>query len=82
TITTVGYGDITPQTNLGQFVASFAMLLGYSIIAIPTGIFTAELAQEICRERARVVCGQCDRGGHDTDAYHCKHCGALMDVNQ
>lgn len=75
TITTVGYGDITPQTIAGQIVASAAMLTGYSIIAIPTGIFTAELAQEIMRERNSTACDTCKKVGHDQDAKHCKFCG-------
>jgi len=76
TITTVGYGDTTPATALGQVVATLAMLTGYSIIAIPTGIVTAELAQEIHRERIGRVCNNCGRAGHDQDARYCKHCGS------
>lgn len=75
TITTVGYGDITPHTVLGQFLAAFTMLLGYSIIAVPTGILTAELAQEINKDRITRVCPQCNRGGHESDANYCKYCG-------
>lgn len=78
TITTVGYGDITPQTPLGQFVAALAMLMGYSIIAVPTGIFTAELAQEIQRERMSTVCPNCSHSGHDADAEYCKTCGSHL----
>lgn len=78
TITTVGYGDITPHTVLGQIVASLAMLTGYSIIAVPTGILTAELHNEMARERQGIQCGTCERFGHDTDARFCKHCGADM----
>lgn len=76
TITTVGYGDITPRSPLGQIVASAAMLIGYSIIAVPTGIVTAELANEMQRERNTRVCGQCNKSGHEADAQHCKHCGS------
>jgi voltage-gated potassium channel len=76
TITTVGYGDITPKTPLGQVVATIAMLTGYSIIAVPTGIVTAELAQEIQRERIARVCNNCGRAGHDQDARYCKFCGS------
>ena len=78
TITTVGYGDITPKTAVGQIVATAAMLTGYSIIAIPTGIVTAELAQEIQRERAAKFCNNCSRSGHDQDARYCKHCGSVF----
>lgn len=79
TITTVGYGDITPQTVLGQIVASAAMLTGYSIIAVPTGIVTAELAQEMQRERSAIFCKDCRRPGHDRDAQYCKFCGFNLD---
>ena len=78
TITTVGYGDITPQTVIGQVIASMAMLTGYSIIAVPTGIFTAELTQEILRERQTARCQSCTRSGHDSDARYCKYCGQPM----
>lgn len=78
TITTVGYGDITPQTPLGQVIASMAMLIGYSIIAVPTGILTAELAQEISRERIGRGCKVCRKAGHDRDASYCKFCGSSM----
>ncbi len=78
TITTVGYGDITPQTPLGQFIAALAMLLGYSIIAVPTGIFTAELAQEIQRERMSITCPNCSKYGHDSDAEYCRACGSPL----
>lgn len=75
TITTVGYGDITPQTILGQIISSAAMLTGYSILAIPTGIITAELSQEIMREKRAKKCKQCESTGHDSDARYCKFCG-------
>ena len=78
TITTVGYGDITPQTPLGQVIASAAMLIGYSIIAVPTGILTAELTQEMQRERVGRRCKACKRAPHDRDAQHCKYCGARL----
>ncbi|WP_096087303.1 ion transporter [Agaribacterium haliotis] len=78
TITTVGYGDITPQTSLGQFIASLAMLTGYSIIAVPTGILTAELTQEMQRDRQRRVCRSCERSGHEAHARHCLHCGERL----
>lgn len=78
TITTVGYGDITPQTPLGQVIAAIAMLTGYSIIAVPTGILTAELAQEMMRGKAARLCRACERSGHDQDAEFCKHCGRKL----
>ena len=78
TITTVGYGNVVPHTPLGQAIAATGMLLGYAIIAVPTGIITAELAWEIGREKARVNCGNCERTGHDADARYCKYCGAPL----
>lgn len=82
TITTVGYGDITPQSALGQIVASAVMLTGYSIIAIPTGILTAELAQEMSRERNAITCPTCLKTGHDKDAVYCKSCGHPLDESE
>ncbi len=78
TITTVGYGDITPQTIPGQMLATLVMLTGYSILAVPTGILTAELAQEIRRDRDQRHCNSCGRRGHDPDARYCTHCGMLL----
>ncbi len=78
TITTVGYGDVVPHTPLGQVIASMGMLTGYAIIAVPTGIITAELALEINREKSRINCGNCERAGHDADARYCKYCGAHL----
>ncbi|QKX18442.1 ion transporter [Microbulbifer sp. YPW1] len=79
TITTVGYGDITPQTTLGQAIASMTMLIGYSIIAVPTGIVTAELAHELGREKQLARCHNCGRAGHDADSEFCKHCGYKLE---
>jgi voltage-gated potassium channel len=78
TITTVGYGDVVPHTPLGQALASVGMLTGYAIIAVPTGIITAELALEIGRERSRTNCSNCERAGHDADARYCKYCGVHL----
>ena len=79
TITTVGYGDIAPQTNVGQAVAAFLMITGYAILAVPTGIVTAEWAMQ---DNQRIIstqsCPQCSSEGHDVDAKFCKHCGADM----
>ena len=80
TITTVGYGDITPQTALGQVIAAGAMLTGYSIIAVPTGILTAELANEMQRERVLHECSQCHLHGHEADAIYCKNCGHQLET--
>nr|WP_087024413.1 ion transporter [Thaumasiovibrio subtropicus] len=78
TITTVGYGDIVPQTALGKAVASLTMLLGYSILAVPTGIITAELNNEMSAHRNLVKCPNCSRNGHEADALYCKHCGSEL----
>lgn len=78
TITTVGYGDITPHTAVGQIIASFAMLTGYSIIAVPTGIFTAELAHELQRERNKIVCQHCGQQSHERHANFCYSCGSVI----
>ncbi|WP_250460973.1 ion transporter [Microbulbifer litoralis] len=75
TITTVGYGDIVPQTPLGQAIAALTTLIGYSIIAVPTGLVTAELASEMRHERTLHRCDNCSRADHDPDAEYCKHCG-------
>jgi len=78
TITTVGYGDITPHTVLGQLIATMVMLTGYSIIAVPTGIFTAEIAQEMQRQRLLKSCQNCHKSGHEADAEYCRHCGTAL----
>lgn len=78
TITTVGYGDITPHTVLGRVIASLAMLTGYSILAVPTGIFTAELAQEMQRVRSAITCAKCAKPGHEADADFCRYCGEKL----
>jgi voltage-gated potassium channel len=78
TLTTVGYGDIAPQTPLGQGMASVIMILGYGIIAVPTGIYASELTQAIQRRRSLRVCPACQLVGHETDASYCKRCGASL----
>lgn len=78
TITTVGYGDISPQTGLGQVIASFIMITGYSIIAIPTGIFAAELSQVIKQDKLARVCPGCKAAGHEAKANYCHDCGAKL----
>ncbi len=78
TVTTVGYGDITPTTVPGQMVAAAAMLLGYSLIIIPTAIFSMELVQASRKILTTQSCPSCSREGHDADADHCKFCGAHL----
>ena len=78
TLTTVGYGDIAPTTVLGQMLASVVMILGYSIIAVPTGIVTAELSRATRGRVSTQACPQCSAEGHDADAKHCKYCGARL----
>lgn len=80
TLTTVGYGDIAPMTNLGQFIASFVMILGYAIIAVPTGIVTAEFAREKRAEKqSGKCCPSCLKEGHEEDAVYCRFCGEKLD---
>jgi voltage-gated potassium channel len=74
TLTTVGYGDISPQTPLGQALSVVIMLMGYGIIAIPTGIVTSELVNSNGRVEGK-VCSRCLLEGHDIDAVYCKQCG-------
>lgn len=78
TVTTVGYGDITPQTIFGQAIAALAMLTGYGIIAVPTGIISAELITEMQRERTSTRCSNCEKTGHEPDADFCKFCGTKI----
>ena len=85
TLTTVGYGDIAPQTNLGQFLATVIMILGYGIIAVPTGIVTAEFTRSkkdgVKNDEGHMVhvntqaCPNCSAEGHRDDATHCYNCG-------
>lgn len=77
TITTVGYGDITPSTALGQALASFVMLTGYAIIAVPTGIVTAELTA-ISHSMKIIECGKCHLNSHAKEANYCKQCGEKL----
>lgn len=76
TVTTVGYGDITPITNLGKFFASILMIMGYGIIAVPTGIVTSELTRaSFFPAVSTKVCESCSKEGHTPDAIYCKFCG-------
>jgi voltage-gated potassium channel len=80
TLTTVGYGDIAPQTNLGQAISAMIMIMGYGIIAVPTGIVSVQMAR--AENQAHTVSGQacpsCGGGGHASDAEFCRLCGARM----
>lgn len=84
TITTVGYGDVVPQTVAGRSISAMGMLTGYAIIAVPSAIMTTKLWQDIMeRQEGRWLhwnCPQCAQGGHAKDADYCKHCGSSLDV--
>jgi voltage-gated potassium channel len=85
TLTTVGYGDISPKTEVGQALASFIMILGYSILAVPTGIVTVELGQAMEKERKKGIpssCVNCNETDHDRDAQYCKRCGYQLNSNR
>ncbi len=82
TITTVGYGDIAPSTTLGQTIASAIMLIGYGIIAVPTGIVTVQFARSKSKEQLTTqACPECSKEGHDLDAKYCKYCGESLKAN-
>jgi voltage-gated potassium channel len=78
TLTTVGYGNISPQTPIGQVLASVIMIMGYGIIAVPTGIVTSELTSLKKENTSTQSCPNCSAEGHDNDAEHCKHCGSKL----
>lgn len=80
TLTTVGYGDIAPQTPFGQFLAAVVMIMGYAVIAVPTGIISAEIIKNKDEEVAISTqsCPHCMAEGHDIDALYCKRCGELL----
>ena len=80
TLTTVGYGDISPSTALGQFLASIVMIMGYAIIAVPTGIVTAEMIRPTTSGNTQ-VCPNCMHDLHDDDARFCKKCGSELNLN-
>ena len=79
TLTTVGYGDLTPQTGLGQMLAMAIMVMGYGIIAVPTGLVTAEVVSQSFRIRDQRRCHECGRTGHQPDSGFCRHCGSNLD---
>ena len=79
TLTTVGYGDVSPKTPFGMMLASVIMILGYSIIAVPTGIVTAEMTSAKSGEQISTqCCHECSECGHDSDAVCCKYCGSRL----
>ncbi|TRX59393.1 ion transporter [Fulvivirga sp. M361] len=79
TLTTVGYGDLAPQTPMGQGLATLIMILGYGIIAVPTGIVTAEITQsKVMREVNNKICSECNAKEHDLNANYCKFCGTAL----
>ena len=78
TLTTVGYGDIVPQTVLGRVISAMVMITGYSIIAVPTGIFTAELANAMRGEQLQHDCPACKKQRHEQSASFCSRCGNAL----
>jgi voltage-gated potassium channel len=78
TMTTVGYGDVSPSTAPGKVLAACMMVLGYCLIIVPTGIVSAELAHATGKRATTQVCPECMAEGHDPDAVHCKYCGGRL----
>ncbi|MEM1124175.1 MAG: ion transporter [Bacteroidota bacterium] len=78
TLTTVGYGDIAPQTSFGQFIAAAIMIMGYVVIAVPTGIVSTELLNQAQIQHNTQCCRYCGEEGHDDDAVFCKYCGEKL----
>ena len=82
TMATVGFGDIAPGTPLGRFITSVLILIGYSIIAVPTGIYTAELANTLRPKRRSIRCPECGLPEHEQDAWHCRGCGRSLPTDE
>lgn len=80
-VSTVGFGDLAPATPWGRMVASVLILIGYGIIAVPTGIYTAELATSLRRKKDGRACESCGHAGHEPNAQFCDHCGAKLPEN-
>jgi voltage-gated potassium channel len=78
TMTTVGYGDITPKSDLGRLIASIMMLMGWGTLAVPTGIVTAELSNTRQKPFTTRVCKECLSEGHESGDHYCRHCGAKL----
>lgn len=83
TMTTVGYGDLAPKTDFGQLVASMLMIMGYGVIAVPTGIVSSEMISMKTKTKlSNQRCPHCLREGHDPDAIHCKYCGEILNPQE
>ena len=80
TVTTTGYGDMSPKTPIGQAIATMVMITGYSIIAVPTGIFTAELARNMRPQLNPIACPNCGKFGHAIGSIYCDRCGYALHV--
>jgi voltage-gated potassium channel len=80
TLTTVGYGDITPTSELGQFLSAVVMIMGYAVLAVPTGIVTTEMLKPNKRRVNTQSCRYCGQEGHDDDAKFCKYCGEELNA--
>lgn len=78
TLTTVGYGDLSPKTNFGQTLAAIIMILGYSIIVVPTGFVTVEMTRTFERQQNKKECTRCKAVDHESDAEFCRHCGTKL----
>jgi len=80
TLTTVGYGDVTPHTHIGKVISMVIMVMGYGILAVPTGIVTAEMTKAMGHHNkvSSNVCEGCGYRWHDDDAHYCKHCGNTL----
>ena len=86
TMTTVGYGDITPATTTGQFFAALVMILGYAVIAVPTGIVSAEMTKKGKKKKKKIdlntqVCADCGEDHHSDDAMYCRICGEELHIH-
>jgi voltage-gated potassium channel len=77
-MTTVGFGDITPHTDVGRFIASLMMLMGWGVLAVPTGIVTAEMTSQRLRSVVAHRCPSCGAADHAADARYCRACGMLL----
>jgi voltage-gated potassium channel len=83
-VTTVGFGDIVPKTDIGRAISSVMMLLGWGILAVPTGIISSEMTMQsrLFRLTTTRTCPECQSDGHDADAKFCKDCGAPLPSSQ